>query len=962
MDPIQLSNLKHIQSASQAGRLVMFVGAGVSVNSGVPAWNGLIEAMKRDLPDALKNEKDDLKVAQMYRDSRGYKEYLDKVKETLKFNQTIPNPIHKAILDLLPVHLITTNYDDLLEQEIKKEYHQYSIIRQDADLPNMAYPNALIKMHGDFITNNIVLAEDDYYGYSRNFALIRAYVQSLFASKLVVFVGFSFADLNLKIILDEVRDILNEQMQPVYLISDQKPDEATIKYFENKKVHIVHLDNCDLQKMCKKCKLEHSSAITNLQTKGQYLWDILSLIKTYDFSEQTDLLTYVYNKLSLHKDEMRVYGRGLQYFFPNNLERFIWNEHSDGLQTTLPYFDNLATKLTSREGKAWFIKKYGKDKCRDFIRLAYYNYLYRIDDLHVIENEESEGLSKLIPSHVADYVTHFNYDDLLQRLRELSQRDISCSISDLEYGYAYYKVGDYYRAYLEFDKILPLAWERGKYILYFICLYNIYSLRYAIRNQFIWTEDPDVDVSKLCEKLNNIDLQRTLDKLPIPFEIRKIFQDVIGHKYTGEHAAETGELNGKLHQQNISSRRGGVSMNSNLISLEGKYEREIRFGKYNYMLNDIGILFGSVIRNTVSGILNSYATKDRERDDAYFHMQNTRIISFGEAELEILIFGLGNQKLRETCIQYEIDDFKIDDSGRNYLITCVRNLKSDSFKKFGTLTVKNSLLNLLYVLSRIETIGEVDPQNIYNVVGYLLSGHEYISDLGRFLKVLIKKYPPVKEDAIFLLNRITTYFVSDDRLESTLEVLCQQLHDSGYVMAVYPACLTYKDQATIKLPIYDLLNDKDKERFISEFLPKIEHFGYYMHFMFYHELVPQSVEKFRDRLFNYSDAFESNIACNCYFLSKWRKRESYMDLWPSIDEYGDKSKCMKFFLNPFDYPNPDKVKAEWIKFLNKETVRELVKKQPYAHKLLEYINRTYMTPATRLAMLEVFEPREENKN
>ncbi len=85
--------------------------------------------------------------------------------------------------------------------------------------------------------------------------------------------------------------------------------------------------------------------------------------------------------------------------------------------------------------------------------------------------------------------------------KELSGRDISCTIDDLEYGYAYYKLGDYYRAYIEFDKILPLAWEKGKYILYFICLYNIHTLRYLIRNQFIWEENPDVDIDTLVKNL-----------------------------------------------------------------------------------------------------------------------------------------------------------------------------------------------------------------------------------------------------------------------------------------------------------------------------------------------------------------------------------------------------------------------------------------------------------------------------
>ena len=77
MENIQLSNILHIQEASKQGKLVMFVGAGVSANSGEPMWSELIQGLKKELPDSLKNETDDLKIAQLYKDSRGYKEYIE---------------------------------------------------------------------------------------------------------------------------------------------------------------------------------------------------------------------------------------------------------------------------------------------------------------------------------------------------------------------------------------------------------------------------------------------------------------------------------------------------------------------------------------------------------------------------------------------------------------------------------------------------------------------------------------------------------------------------------------------------------------------------------------------------------------------------------------------------------------------------------------------------------------------
>lgn len=52
MENIQTSNILHIQEASKQSKLVIFVGAGVSANSGVPMWNELIHELKNELPES----------------------------------------------------------------------------------------------------------------------------------------------------------------------------------------------------------------------------------------------------------------------------------------------------------------------------------------------------------------------------------------------------------------------------------------------------------------------------------------------------------------------------------------------------------------------------------------------------------------------------------------------------------------------------------------------------------------------------------------------------------------------------------------------------------------------------------------------------------------------------------------------------------------------------------------------
>ena len=239
MNSIQTTHLLHLHEASVQNKLVVFVGAGVSANSGVPTWSSLTNAFKEDLPDTIKKETDDLKVAQIYKDTYGRKAYFEKVRNVLKDGRVAYNPIHNAILELNPVHIITTNYDDLIEQSIQSNYKQYDIITQDSDLPYYRYPSKVVKMHGDFKTGNIVLTEEDYYNYAATFPLIRSFVTSLFTTNVVLFVGFSFSDLNLKIILNDIKTILDQDMQRVYLLTDERVDKELSKYYENKGINIV---------------------------------------------------------------------------------------------------------------------------------------------------------------------------------------------------------------------------------------------------------------------------------------------------------------------------------------------------------------------------------------------------------------------------------------------------------------------------------------------------------------------------------------------------------------------------------------------------------------------------------------------------------------------------------------------------------------------------------------------------
>ena len=950
VNPIQLANIKRIQDASHSGRLVLFVGAGVSKNSGVPTWGELIEKMKSELPESIRNEKDDLKLAQLYKDSRGEKEYLEMVMGTLCHNKVIPNLIHKELLALTPVHIITTNYDNLIEQEIRNEYKQFAIVRSDKDMPNMTYPNALIKMHGDYTLGNIVLAENDYYNYPKTFALTRAFVQSLFASKLIVFVGFSFADINLKMILNDVKNILEERMQPVYMLSLNKPDEVTQKYFESKGINIVYLEDSEMAELF---PLKDNTKFKIQDPYGIKLYKYLKIIGQYDFDATDDLITYVYKKAASYQDEIRVYGSGLKYLFPTYIGEFYFNEHSDGLQTCIKYFNNLGEELKNFTGKKKFVKKYGINRCREFIRFAYYNYLHHIDNCTILGDNFWLHIEDYIPRTVSEYLSTFDFAAFEERLKDLSSRQLTGTIEDMEYPYAFYKIGAYYKAYQEFDKILPMAWKCQKYILYFLCLYNMWSLRFAIRGELTWNQKNTLDWRPIYDKLSEIDLYDTLSKLPLPQEIKKIFYDLLANRYIGNKAVESEELKEKVHQQRKLAERGGFSMNSNIIALIAKHQREKLFGQGNFVLSNFNKYAKAICRNTASGILNSFATRDNCDDESEF-FRNTRITFLNSQMLTILIWDIDTKELKEMFRQYDIYSIGIDEDGKKYIVRCIENLKKGDFMRYQTQQIMESVKNLIYIVGRCASL-DIDISALYNVVDMMWGVDCQQFEMKDYLNLVIGNHNPTPEFALRFLHKILDEENGHDCNE-IIKKLCEVISKSDLRIENIGHYISQGIYDLNMLPLYSITPDEDKPKLIEHGKTSFKkcEFPIYVEFMHKTQTVPESVEDFKRRLDKGKSRHESSNAVVCRYLTEWRKDERYNSLWDIIDDYRETDDCLQFFSDPVNYTHPEKVNIDWITVCSPNIIKELMAQTAYSEKLKNYIFNAQISPQRRRWLMSFF--------
>ncbi|HCV04661.1 MAG TPA: hypothetical protein DG048_18650 [Pseudoalteromonas sp.] len=225
-------HIKNIKQANEDNRLAIFVGAGVSKSSdtdyiSLPLWSDLINQLKSDL--SINEELDYLKLAQLYYLEFGEQTYTQTLKRY--FPEDInPSSLHRTILKLGAHIIITTNWDCIIENAIEQEGYLYDKICTDKDLVSSTSPNKLIKIHGDFKSHNIVFKEDDYLNYSINFPLIENYVKSIFSTHTILFLGYSYNDINLKYIMKWMQSH-SSSAPPMYLVSfkQDKPQESYLR-------------------------------------------------------------------------------------------------------------------------------------------------------------------------------------------------------------------------------------------------------------------------------------------------------------------------------------------------------------------------------------------------------------------------------------------------------------------------------------------------------------------------------------------------------------------------------------------------------------------------------------------------------------------------------------------------------------------------------------------------------------
>ena len=203
-----------LAAQARAGRLVFFIGAGVSRDAGLPDWQGLLNALHRsDISEEEKstlNKLDPRDHATLIELAIGGRVPLlarlaEEIGRYERFGLT-----HSLLASIGAEQAVTTNYDNLYERACTRPGHAV-----DDDLAVLPYGRVaenrpwLLKLHGSLDQldreDHIVLTRPDYMSLARERSALFGIVQALLVTKHLLFVGYSLSDEDFHQLVDEIR-------------------------------------------------------------------------------------------------------------------------------------------------------------------------------------------------------------------------------------------------------------------------------------------------------------------------------------------------------------------------------------------------------------------------------------------------------------------------------------------------------------------------------------------------------------------------------------------------------------------------------------------------------------------------------------------------------------------------------------------------------------------------------------
>lgn len=721
---------KHIEilrNAKQQGSLAIFVGCGVSCATNKAKyknWGQLIEQLKADLKS---EENDFLKVAQLYSLEFGSRQIKKKVKS---FFPEIDEPgeIQKAIINLRPHYIITTNWDNLIDNAIDDDPGLIDKIATDKELVQSDKDKKYLKIHGDFAHDNFVFTEDDYLNYSYSFPLIENFVKSILSTHVVLLLGYSFSDWDLKQIISWLRHNSKER-PPIYMVERKDYSNVNAKYYDNLGIQILPI----------------------YKDFDEYKTKLLDLIKSIDnpklYPTGIEPAKYIYSVLQPYEN------------YPVILQDMI----AKTLTNSSIIFDSNNRAILELN-----VAIETKDK-NDDIRNIYKQFCDSVDSYVETDNEDYRKIISILKkADIHGFATdndifnknkYFNLDESENVVYNYENKelnfDFNCEdseskslIKQLQIIFDLYYNKQFEKAFSAIKQLIKKSRQERNYFITFISLFN-YNL---VLQQLKFSFTMDLESSKKYRAIEFVNLEMEYDSLPeIEKSIVKPLYNFLNFSFLyKESFISSGNL-AKVKKRKSIIAKGGLSFSSEIPGHTAKLKNLTEFVLNNYILIEEYHEYRKLCESYLLLIIENTFEKE---------------IPFGKTEIYTSIKCFSNKELKEFYDNFYNDKspekyLKADEDVINWLIDGIFKNCIDSFIKssFSIMDSGEYCQNCLFMLSLLALSKEQTDKILKLVIELVSKGNNsqgIFENINSFIGIQYNVFKNENIDGVLVLSILET--------------------------------------------------------------------------------------------------------------------------------------------------------------------------------------------------------------
>ena len=662
-------DIRFLAEELEKGKLIVFVGAGVSKNSGLPDWKELIKDYAEYRGIKKFTSKEYLTIPEEVFERYGSLKYYE-IAEKRFSGKYFPNSIHRILKEMDLTYIITTNYDTLIEDEIKN----LQVVSKDEDLPYTSSNKMLIKMHGDFKNKNIVLKKSDYDNYEKNFQLISTLIKGLFTTNTILFIGYSYNDTNVQQIMNWIKEILKEEIRKAFLVEFTEKDDKEEENGEQ------------INRISLKLLTKNNDEILYADKKGRV---------DYDYEKTlTEFLLNIYNeKENVRQEKNFEIYKNLNYLTEHNCKKI--SKYSE------IYIDKDWKRILNTRFEFKDIEKYEEILFKSRIKKVVQNINRSEKEILIPFSEkeitperkkQKEDLEELIVIEERFLKTIYDYD--YQNFQNLVEKYIESNNINkyvIVYGYLFFKNID------EAKKIIECMIKEKENS-------NVKNEK-IIWNNFILSIIEFQEIIYVKENLNeNKSFKNIEENLKNKyFEYFKyeteLFNEIFKYSTLEAINKEMNRLFDKARKEKRVSYLGTPPLDEAIILSRDLFY----FCSLNGIFGNSFSPYSEFMKKYIEILLMSYTNKNVEVKNQMF--KNRNLLEEFEYFDFFMMLELSYSDLKKLFNEYEIKDLKCEKEIFNKLIVLLKNILDWIIENDNEFMEKiDTLESILLIISKLDLI------------------------------------------------------------------------------------------------------------------------------------------------------------------------------------------------------------------------------------------------------------------